>query len=252
MKHPKRLMGKAIHQWQMITEGDQIAVALSGGKDSSLLLYLLAQLQRSAPVNFTLTALHIDLGWGMDTAPLHSFCQDLEVELIVEKTQIAPILIHRREKNPCSLCANMRRGALYKKAQKLGLPKVALAHHLDDAIETLLLNMFYAGSIKSFQPRSYLDRTGVTIIRPLIYLPEKTIATAAACLDIPILPNPCPHGGLSRRQDIKELIARLETKIPRIRQNLLSALRKGTKNGLWAPIPKGEEAQRPHPKDYPY
>lgn len=250
MKHLKRLLGKAIHQWQMIAQGDQIAVALSGGKDSSLLLYLLTQLQKSAPVNFSLTALHIDIGWGMDTAPLHSFCQNLGVKLQVEKTQIAAILNQRGEKNPCSLCANMRRGALYRKACSLGISKVALAHHLDDAIETLLLNMFYAGSLKSFQPLSYLDRTKVTIIRPLIYLPEEEIATAAARLQIPVLANPCPHSGHTSRQDMKDLIKQLEVKIPRIRQNLLSALRGGAKNKLWAAIPKEGETQRPGPKDY--
>jgi tRNA 2-thiocytidine biosynthesis protein TtcA len=252
MQHLTSRVGRAIHDWQMIKPGDQIAVGLSGGKDSSLLLYLLARLQRSAPVDFSLIGLHIDMGWNMDTAPLEKLCRDLGVKLVVEKTLIGPIVFHyRKEKNPCSLCANMRRGALCTTARRLGISKVALAHHLDDAIETLLLNMFYTGSIRSFLPVTYLDRTEVTVIRPLVYLPEKMIADAAAALNLPALPSPCPHSGSSRRQDIKDFIAILEEKIPRIRRNLLAALQHVEIDELWTDPPTRKNGQRPRPEGYP-
>lgn len=241
MKYYTSQVGRAIHDWQMIKDGDRIAVGLSGGKDSSLLLYLLAQLRRYAPVEFSLVGLHVDMGWGMDIAPLEQLCRDLGVELVVEKTLIGPIVFqYRKEKNPCSLCANMRRGALCTTARRLGIDKVALAHHMDDAIETLLLNMFYTGTIRCFLPVTHLDRTGVTVIRPLIYLPEKMIAAAAAKLGLPVIPSPCPHSGSSRRQDIKEFIAAVEKKIPRIRRNLLGALRHVKTEELWL-RPPGRE-----------
>ncbi|HHW54892.1 MAG TPA: tRNA 2-thiocytidine(32) synthetase TtcA [Firmicutes bacterium] len=234
MKYYTSKVGRAIHDWQMIKDGDKIAVGLSGGKDSSLLLYLLAQLRRHAPVDFDLVGLHIDMGWNMDIAPIEEMCRDLGVELIVEKTLIGPIVFHhRKEKNPCSLCANMRRGALCTTARRLGIGKIALAHHMDDAIETLLLNMFHTGTTRCFLPVTFLDRTQVTVIRPLIYLPEKMIAAAAAKLNLPAIPSPCPHSGSSRRQEIKEFIAIAEKKIPRIRRNLLGALQHVKTAELW-------------------
>jgi tRNA 2-thiocytidine biosynthesis protein TtcA len=251
MKYLTGKVGKAIGTWHMITNGEKIAVGLSGGKDSSTLLYILTHFQRIAPIHFDLIAIHIDFGWHTDVTPLREFCRQLNVPFVIEPTQIGPIVFeHRQEKKPCSLCANMRRGALCTTAQRLGIKKIALGHHLDDAIETLLLNMFYNGSIKCFLPVTYLDRTDTTVIRPLVYLTEATIAEAASTLNLPVIPSPCPNCGHSKRQEIKNLIQNLETKIPRIRHNLLAALHNVDPNQLW--LQPTTATDRDHPTDSPY
>jgi tRNA 2-thiocytidine biosynthesis protein TtcA len=234
MKQLTEKTGQAIGNWQMISEGEKIAVGLSGGKDSNLLLHLLARFQRVAPINFHLFALHIDLGFPTDLTPLADFCRSLRIPLIVEKTKIGPIVFEQRqEKKPCSLCANMRRGALCTTARRLGIKKIALGHHLDDAIETLLMNMFYNGTIKSFLPVTYLDRTDITIIRPLVYLEEAAIGRAADRLNIPILSDGCPNAGRSKRQEIKDFIATAAEDNPRLRQNLLRSLHNPCLERLW-------------------
>ncbi|MEW6522084.1 MAG: ATP-binding protein [Bacillota bacterium] len=228
-----RAMGKCVGDYSLIADQDYIAVGLSGGKDSLSLVKLLAWQRKRAPVRYRLAAITVDLGWGDDLGDLRDLCKELDVPHYTENTQIGPVVFQaRREKNPCSLCANMRRGALTNAARRLGCNKVALAHHLDDAVETLLLNLFYQGRISCFQPSSYLSRRQLTVIRPLLYTPESFLAEFAQANGLPVLQNACPAVGQTCRQDMKELVRFLDRQVPALRQHLLRALK-----GLWQETP---------------
>ncbi|MGE5577531.1 MAG: ATP-binding protein [Syntrophothermus sp.] len=238
-------VGKAIADYRMIEEGDRIAIGLSGGKDSLTLVYVLAGLRKIAPVKFKLLAITLDLGWDQDLksrTALAEFCQGLGIPWYVEETRIGPIIFEeRRETNPCALCARMRRGVLHRAAKRLNCNKVALGHHADDAIETLLLSLFYEGRIKSFLPVTHLDRQGITLIRPMVYVLERTIREVAKTLNFPVITNPCPANGRTRRQEVKEVIDRLEATNPNVREIILGALQNVDLSHLWQKAPNQPE-----------
>lgn len=190
------LMRRCIEDYHMIEAGDRIAVGVSGGKDSLTLLRLLAAIREYYPKPFTLEAFTINLGLpDMDYGPVADFCRSLEVPYTEIPTQIGPIIFdHRKEKNPCSMCAKMRRGALHAALVERGIHKVALGHHFDDAVETFLMSLLFEGRISCFQPVTYLDRTQVVQIRPMLYLPEQTVAHFAQKMDLPVVHNTCPGG----------------------------------------------------------
>lgn len=223
---------RCVEDYDMIQEGDRIAVGVSGGKDSLTLLATLAKLADFYPKHFTVEAFtldmgHVDGGEGMDFAPVAAYCEKLGVPYTLLPSEIHHIIFDlRKEKNPCSMCAKMRRGALHNAIRERGITKIALGHHFDDAIETFFLSLFYEGRISCFQPVTYLDRTGITQIRPLLYCREDDIRRAAQRLRLPVVHNPCPANGHSRRQEVKELIAGLEGRYPDIKQKLFGSLQR--------------------------
>ena len=236
------LMRRAIQDYDMIRAGDKIAVGLSGGKDSISLLYGLAALKRYYPENFSLVAITVDMGLGLDENKVDSVKNELSrlgVEFVIEKTEIGKIVFDaRKESNPCSLCANMRRGALNNAAKRLGCNKIALGHHADDLIETFFLSLFYEARASVFQPVTKLERTDLTVIRPMIYIREKDIM--GFCKDKPIIHNPCPADKHTKREYIKNTIKNLEKDNPKLRENVLSALTHPERNNLF-PIKRDDE-----------
>lgn len=237
-------MGQAMGDYRMIDNGDQIAVGLSGGKDSLALLYALRRFQRSAPVEFGLKAITVDMGYGTDWSPLAEFCRKLEVPYHVEPTAIATIVFDiRREKNPCSLCANLRRGALNNAALAQRCNKVALAHHRDDAIETLLLSLFFEARLHCFSPVTYLSRKQLTVIRPLVYVSEAVTQRLARELPLPVVSSCCPANGQTHRADMKNLLAELEDRYPGLRERMLTALKNPSVSVPWRSGGGGEADQ---------
>lgn len=218
---------KLIWEYDMLRDGDRVAVGVSGGKDSLATLYTLAQLRRMIPVDFTLTAITIDMGWpDSDWTDIADLCNELEIPFKVVPTQIASVLFERRqETNPCSLCSKMRHGVLNETAKELGCNVVALGHHSDDAIETVFLNMFFNGRIACFQPVTMLDRVGLRMIRPMLYVSEKTTTRVARKMELPVAHNPCPANGNSKRQYIKELLADQTQQDKLIPKRLLAAVK---------------------------
>ena len=209
----------------MISEGDRVAVGISGGKDSAALLYILHQFKRHAPFDFDLQAVYVHLGWPIDLEPLARLTDKLGISFHVEETAIAKVVFERRkEKNPCALCANMRRGALHQAALALGCNKVALGHHIDDAIQTFMMNLIYTGHMGTFKPVTYLDRTDLHLIRPLILLPESTLASLVKREHLPLTKNPCPISGSTKRAEMGELFDQLIARYPDLRDKCRSAL----------------------------
>lgn len=227
-------MRKAIDNYNMISDGDKIAVGLSGGKDSITMLMGLKNLQRFYPKKFDIIAISINPGFiNFDTNLLKNICNNLEVPLIIEDGHIKEIVFDiRNEKNPCSLCANLRRGMLNSIAIREGCNKIAVGHNEDDVLETFIMNLFYAGSINTFAPISYMDKSKITLIRPLIYAPEKYIRSFVKKNNISIMEKNCPMDGISKREDIKELLKNLQTDIPHIRANLYGAIKRKEINGF--------------------
>lgn len=221
-------MRKAIEEYKMIKEGDKIAICLSGGKDSITMLHAFKSLQRFYPKNFEIIAISIDPGFEFfDTAFLQKICNDLSIPLFIEKSNAKEIVFDiRKEKNPCSLCANLRRGVINSVAIREGCNKIALGHNQDDVLETFLLNLFYTGSIGTFSPISYMDRSKVTLIRPLIYTPEKDTKRFIKKNNLSVMPKVCPMDGTSKREDMKQLIFSLSKNIPMIRANLFGAIQR--------------------------
>ena len=217
---------RAVSDFNMIKSGDKIAVGLSGGKDSIALLSSLAGLRRFYPEKFDIIAVRIDTGIGYDEQEekdLLDYCKQIDVQYHVEKTQIYQVVFEeRKEKNPCSLCANMRRGALNSTAKNLGCNKVALGHHADDLIETFFLSMIYEGRLSTFQPLTYLSKADLTVIRPLIYVKEHEIVSFSK--DKPILKNPCPVDKFTQREEVKKTIKELSEKYPLLKDNVFNAL----------------------------
>ncbi len=219
---------RTIYDFKMIEEGDKVAVGLSGGKDSAVLLYLMDIFRRHAPVDFSLQAIYVHLGWELDPQPLHDLAQKLDVNLHIEETAIAKIVFERRqEKNPCALCSNMRHGALHQAAKKLECNKVALGHHLDDAIQTFMLNLIYTGRMDTFKPVTYLDRADLYQIRPLIQLPEGTLTALARRENLPLVKNPCPVNDKTKRTEMEQLLNEMATRYPDLREKWRSALMSG-------------------------
>ncbi|HED23706.1 MAG TPA: tRNA 2-thiocytidine biosynthesis protein TtcA [Firmicutes bacterium] len=216
---------RTIYGFKMIENGDRVAVGLSGGKDSAALLYILNLFRRHAPFDFDLQGIFVHPGWPVDIGPLQAMADKLGTPLHVEETVIARVVFERRqEKNPCALCANMRRGALHKAALDLGCNKVALGHHLDDAVQTFMMNLIYTGCMGTFKPKTFLDRTGLYLIRPLIQLPENTLTALACRENLPLLKNPCPISGRTKRREMAELFAQLGSRYPDLREKWRSAL----------------------------
>lgn len=227
---------RAVTDYGMIADGDRIVVGLSGGKDSTALLAALAAYRRFSPQKFTLLAATVDMGLGADYAPLAEFCDTLDVEYILEKTDIGPVIFDvRKEKSPCSLCSKMRRGALNGIVKKSGANKLALGHHADDAVETMLLSLIYEGRLSTFQPVSFMDRTGVTLIRPLIYLREGDVAALVRDEGYPTVANPCPADKHTRRAYMKEFIKNLNRDIPFAFDRMFGAISHPERNNLWPP-----------------
>lgn len=226
---------KADEDFEMIAPGDRIAVGISGGKDSLLLLYALSLYRKFSGKDFTLRAVTLKLGLEpFDVTPIAALCERLNVPYTVIDTEIAHIIFDvRKETNPCALCAKMRRGVLNDAAAELGCNKVALGHHRDDAIETLLMSLLFEGRLHTFHPNTYLSRKGVTVIRPMIYLPEKHVKHMAKVLELPVVKNPCPADGHSKREEVKALIRTLSKDYPQIKDYMIAALRNTQQYGLW-------------------
>lgn len=226
-------MRKAIEHYEMIEENDKIAVGLSGGKDSITLLKGLKAIQRFYPKKFELIAVTVDPGfYDFDATVLKKICEELDIPLFIEKSYIKDIVFDiRKEKNPCSLCANLRRGILNSVAKRESCNKLALGHNEDDVLETFFLNLLYAGNLSTFAPVSYMDRSEITLIRPLIYIAEKDIRSFIKRNQISIMDKCCPMDGKSKREDFKLLLKDLTLKIPSLRSNLMGAIKRANING---------------------
>lgn len=235
MKEVLGCLRRADQDFQMIQSGDRVAVGVSGGKDSLLLLCALALYRKFCKVPYELSAFTLTMGMEpFDLTGVRALCDRLDVPYVVKETEIGKIIFEeRKEKNPCSLCAKMRRGALNELCVQHGFNKLALGHHRDDALETLLLSMFYEGRIHTFHPVTYLSRAGITQIRPLVYLPEKHIIHMAKQLNLPVVKSPCPANGYTKREDMKQLLSYISKSIPNVRELMLSALQNEEQYGLW-------------------
>ena len=221
------LVRRCVEDYNMIKPGDRIGVGVSGGKDSLALLTLLAELRKYNHNPFTLEAITIDMGLGMDYSQIEKLCNQLEVPFHLIKTEIAPIIFdHRKEKNPCSMCSKMRRGALNQALLDLGLNKLALGHHYDDAVETFVMSLIYEGRISCFQPVTDLDRTGIIQIRPMLYIHEKTVDSFAARQNLPVVRNRCPVDKNTKREEIKQLVYNLSATYPDLKERIFGAMQR--------------------------
>ena len=241
----QKLMGlvrRCVEDYNMIAPGDKVAVGVSGGKDSLVLLQLLAGLRQYS--DFELEAITIDMGLGMDYSGVRSFCDKLEVSYTIVNTQIAPIIFdHRKEKNPCSMCSKMRRGALNQAILDRGIRKIALGHHYDDAVETFVMSLIYEGRISCFQPVTDLDRTGVIQIRPMLYIHERTVDNFATRMELPVVENRCPVDKNTKREEIKQLVYDLSKTYPDLKERIFGAMQR-------LPLPEWEPKGRyKRPKD---
>lgn len=228
MQHILGLVRRCVEDYNMIEAGETVAVGVSGGKDSLLTLTALARLRAFYPKPFQVQAITLETGMpDMDFQPVADYCRELDVPYIRIAVPVYDIVFReRQEKNPCSLCAKLRRGSLHTALTERGIHKIALGHHYDDAAETLLMNLLFEGRIGCFQPVTYLDRTGITQIRPLLYCKEEDIRRMAVKLRLPVVKNTCPMDGHSRRQEVKELIAGLEGRYPDLKKKLFGAVQR--------------------------
>ena len=223
------LTRQAIDDYQMIEEGDRIAIGISGGKDILTLLYAMQGLQKFYPKRFELEAVTVDLGYpGFDLEPIRQLCQKLQVPYNVIPTQIGKIVFEeRQESNPCALCAKLRKGAFNDRIKELGCNKVAYAHHKDDMVETMLLSLMYEGRFHSFLPKTYLDRMDLTVIRPLIYVSESEVIGFRNKYHLPVAKSPCPADGYTKRQYVKDLLRKLNQENPGVKDRMFSAIVNG-------------------------
>ncbi|MCD8300837.1 MAG: tRNA 2-thiocytidine(32) synthetase TtcA [Clostridiales bacterium] len=217
---------KAIDDYSLIDEGDRIAVGVSGGKDSLTLLAAMQGLMRFYPNHFELMAVTVDLGFdGFDLTPVTAYCDELGVRHEIVHSDIGQIIFEdRQEKNPCSLCAKMRKGALNQAVKDLGYNKVAYAHHKDDLVETMLLSLIFEGRFYCFPPKTYLDRMDLTVIRPLMYVEEAEVKGFAKQYDLPVVKNPCPADGVTRREYAKQLVRDIDHESPGAKARLFTAI----------------------------
>ncbi len=238
------LVRRCVEDYRMIEAGDHIGVGVSGGKDSLALLVFLAELKKYFPQPFYLEAITIDMGLGMDYSGIENLCRELDVPFTLVRTEIAPIIFdHRKEKNPCSMCAKMRRGALNQTLLEHNLNKLALGHHYDDAVETFLMSLLFEGRISCFQPVTDLDRTGIIQIRPMLYIHEKTVDSFASRQNLPVLTNRCPVDKATKRTEVKELIYQLSATYPDLKERIFGAMQR-------FPLPEWEPKGRyKRPKD---
>ena len=228
---------RAVDDYRMIQAGDRVAVGVSGGKDSMVLLLALDCLRKYYPEPFELEAVTIELGFeGMDFTPVRELCAQLDIPYTCVKTDIKEIVFDvRKEDNPCSLCAKMRRGALNNVLRERNLNKLALGHHFDDAVETYMMSLLFEGRISCFQPVTFLDRSGVTQIRPLIYAGEQKITNLARELNVPIVENPCPEDKGSKRYEIKQLLKTMSAQYPDMKSKIFGAMQRLPLKG-WEPV----------------
>jgi len=217
---------RAIDDYHMIEDNDCIAVGISGGKDSLTLLYALSALRRFYPIPFTLKAITVDLGFNnMDFDKVIELCQKLDVEYKIVHTDIGQIIFEdRKEKNPCSLCAKMRKGALNDGLKEIGCTKVAYAHHRDDVLETMLLSLLYEGRFHTFKPVTYLDRTEITVIRPLIYMSESDVIGFVNKNNVPVVKSACPADGYTKREYVHELLSKINKENPGVKNRMFTAI----------------------------
>ena len=227
---------RAVDDYNMIQAGDKVAVGVSGGKDSMLLLLALNHLKSFYPKPFELEAITIELGFeGMDFTPVRKLCAEMAIPYTCLTTDIKEVVFDvRKEDNPCSLCAKMRRGALNDAIRQRGIHKLALGHHFDDAVETYMMSLLFEGRISCFRPVTYLDRSGVTQIRPLIYAGEQKIANLAEALQVPVVENPCPQDKSSKRYEIKQLLKTMSAEYPDMKSKIFGAMQRYPLPG-WEP-----------------
>ncbi len=245
------LVRRCVEDYDMIKPGDRIGVGVSGGKDSLLLLVALAELRKFYPVPFEVEAFTLDMGHadgypGMDFTPIAQLCEKLEIPYTILNSEIHHIIFDlRKEKNPCSMCAKMRRGALHNAMLERGIHKIALGHHYDDAIETFFMSLIYEGRLSCFQPVTWLDRTEITQIRPLLYCGENLVKHTVERLELPVVENPCPANGNTKRQEIKELVYELNGRYPGLKGRAFGAMQR-LPLPEWGPI---EHRRRPLPEE---
>ena len=221
------LVRRCVEDYNMIAAGDRIGVGVSGGKDSLALLVFLAELRKYNHNPFDIEAITIDMGLGMDYSGIATLCTELDVPFRLVKTEIGPIIFdYRKEKNPCSMCAKMRRGALNQALLENGLNKLALGHHYDDAVENFVMSLIYEGRINCFQPVTDLDRTGIIQIRPMLYIHEKTVDSFAARQNLPVLKNRCPVDKHTKREEIKQLVYDLTATYPDFKERVFGAMQR--------------------------
>ncbi len=237
MNEMKRLLSfvrRAVDDYNMIEDGDKIAVGISGGKDSLALLCALSRLRLFYPKKFDIVAITVDMGFnGSDFSKIQELCNSLQVEYRIEKTEIAKIIFDvRKESNPCSLCAKMRRGSLHAAAVSAGCNKVALGHHYDDAVETFMMNLFFEGRLGCFSPISYLSNRKITLIRPLIYAQEKDVRYFVRRQELPILESLCPEDHATEREKMKLLLRELEKSNEGLRHRIFHAMCKSEIDGF--------------------
>lgn len=226
---------KADKDFNLIEEGDKIAIGLSGGKDSILLVHALSRYAQFSHKNFSVHAFTLRYGYGnFDTEELAELCSKCNVPYTVQDTDIYDIIFNvRKESNPCSLCAKMRRGILCDVAKQAGCNKIALGHHRDDVVETFFMSLIYEGRFHTFQPKTYMSRSDITVIRPLIYLPESHIIYLKDALNMPVQKNPCPVDGHTSRETTKTLLKDLSKSYPKIQERALHALQSYKSGSLW-------------------
>ncbi len=245
------LVRRCVEDYDMIQAGDRVAVGVSGGKDSLVTLAALRKLSEFYPKPFTVEAITLDMGGtddrpGADFSPVRAWCGANGVPFHLVKSEISHIIFDiRKEKNPCSMCAKMRRGALHNALLDLGITKIALGHHFDDAVETFFLSLFYEGRLSCFQPVTELTRTGITQLRPLLYCGEGMVRGAAARNALPVVKNPCPADGFTKRQEVKELVRELEHKYPGLKERVFGSMQR-LPLPAWEPV---EHRRRPYAED---
>ena len=224
---------KAVDDHKMIEDGDKIAIGISGGKDSLTLLYALHALKRFYPEKFEIHAVTVDLGFrNLNLDKIKELCRELEVEYTVVETDIAKIIFEdRREENPCSLCAKMRKGALNQAIKAVGCNKVAYAHHKDDVVETMMMSLIFEGRFHTFAPVTYLDRTELTVIRPLMYMKEADVIGFVNKNQVPVVKSPCPADGHTKREYVKDLLRRLNLENPGVKERMFTAIQRSNMKG---------------------
>lgn len=237
LKWVKGKVKRAILNYGMLENGDRVAVGLSGGKDSMAMLHLLWLIRREVPVEYTMHAIYVNPGWPAEVEVMEDFCRERGIPFTNKLTDIGEVVFeHHGDKNPCALCANLRRGAINNTARDLGLNKLALGHHLDDAIETFFMSLVFTGQFRTFSPVTYMDRSGITLVRPLIYLTQQTVETLVERHGIPVVKSRCPVSGRTKREEMKELVGWLNDRYPDLKTRFLTAFQTLDPENMWPPM----------------